>query len=235
MGQALSRSLLHDLFDLARQFIEAEGLGQEMDIGAAVETLAKGLLGIAGNTDDLDLRPVLLNPFNQGGTVHIGHDNIGDQQVDGVPGDVDKLGCGDAAARLQHLVALVAQRPRAEHTHRIFVFHQKHGAGAGKVTVPNSNTPTIAGQITLASFPNEVGLVALGQNLFKETPASGSPTTGNAGTTGFGTLLQGFLETSNVDVVTEITNLITAQRAYEMNSKVIETSDQMLQTANNVR
>ncbi|MBL6934231.1 MAG: flagellar basal-body rod protein FlgG [Alphaproteobacteria bacterium] len=108
-------------------------------------------------------------------------------------------------------------------------------SGQVQVTVPNSNTPTIAGQITLASFPNEVGLVAMGQNLFKETPASGSPTTGNAGTTGFGTLLQGFLETSNVDVVTEITNLITAQRAYEMNSKVIETSDQMLQTANNVR
>ncbi|MBT5374492.1 MAG: flagellar hook-basal body complex protein, partial [Rhodospirillaceae bacterium] len=85
------------------------------------------------------------------------------------------------------------------------------------------------------TFANEVGLVALGQNLLKESPASGSPQTGTPGSTGFGTTLQGFLETSNVDVVSEITNLITAQRAYEMNSKVIETSDQMLQTATNLR
>ena len=107
---------------------------------------------------------------------------------------------------------------------------------SGEVLVDTgTTTPTTAGQIQLATFPNEVGLVALGQNLLKESPASGSAPTGTPGSTGFGTTLQGFLETSNVDVVSEITNLITAQRAYEMNSKVIETSDQMLQTATNLR
>ena len=107
---------------------------------------------------------------------------------------------------------------------------------SGEVLVDTgTTTPTTAGQIQLATFPNEVGLVALGQNLLKESPASGSAQTGTPGSTGFGTTLQGFLETSNVDVVSEITNLITAQRAYEMNSKVIETSDQMLQTATNLR
>ncbi|MBT4769895.1 MAG: flagellar basal-body rod protein FlgG [Rhodospirillaceae bacterium] len=107
---------------------------------------------------------------------------------------------------------------------------------SGEVLVDTgTTTPTTAGQIQVATFANEVGLVALGQNLLKESPASGSPQTGTPGSTGFGTTLQGFLETSNVDVVSEITNLITAQRAYEMNSKVIETSDQMLQTATNLR
>jgi flagellar basal-body rod protein FlgG len=86
------------------------------------------------------------------------------------------------------------------------------------------------GQFQLAAFPNEGGLEQLGGNLLRETPASGSPTTGNPGSTGFGTLQQGFVETSNVNVVSEITNLITAQRAYEMNSKVISTVDQMSAT-----
>lgn len=91
------------------------------------------------------------------------------------------------------------------------------------------------GQITLAVFPNPAGLVATGQNLLQETQASGTPTVENPGTNDAGVLQQGFLETSNVDVVTEITNLITAQRAYEMNSKVIETADQMQQTLTNLR
>ena len=96
-------------------------------------------------------------------------------------------------------------------------------------------TPQNVGQLTLTNFANEAGLEPLGDNLFLETPASGPGVGGTPGTTGFGTILQGFLETSNVNVVSEITNLITAQRAYEMNSKVIETSDQMLQTLTNMR
>lgn len=91
------------------------------------------------------------------------------------------------------------------------------------------------GQLNLAAFSNEAGLLAIGDNLFLETPASGAPTTGTPGSTGIGTIQQGFLETSNVNVVEEITNLITAQRAYEMNSKVIETSDQMMAVLNNIR
>ncbi len=91
------------------------------------------------------------------------------------------------------------------------------------------------GQIQLAVFPNEAGLEAQGDNLFLQTAASGHPVTGNPGSPGFGTVMQGFIETSNVNVVTEITNLITAQRAYEMNSKVITAGDEMLSTLTNLR
>lgn len=91
------------------------------------------------------------------------------------------------------------------------------------------------GQFTLATFQNPAGLESIGANLLKETSASGAPTTGVPGAAGFGRLQEGFLEASNVDPVQEITNLITAQRAYELNSKVIETSDQMMSTVNNVR
>lgn len=92
-----------------------------------------------------------------------------------------------------------------------------------------------AGQIQLAIFANEAGLQAEGGNLYTETPASGSPTTGNPGADGFGSILQGFLETSNVNAVEEISNLISAQRAYEMNSKVIQTSDEMMGTLTSLR
>lgn len=92
--------------------------------------------------------------------------------------------------------------------------------------------PASAGQVQLATFPNEAGLEAIGDNLFLLTPASGTETTGVPGSTGFGTILQGFLETSNVNVVSEITDLISAQRAYEMNSKVIQTADEMSSTVN---
>jgi flagellar basal-body rod protein FlgG len=91
------------------------------------------------------------------------------------------------------------------------------------------------GTIQLAIFPNETGLEAQGDNLLLQTAASGSPVTGNPATPGFGSVMQGFVETSNVNVVSEITNLITAQRAYEMNSRVITTSDQMLSTLTNLR
>lgn len=91
------------------------------------------------------------------------------------------------------------------------------------------------GQIQLALFTNEGGLDAIGGNLFLETTASSSPTTGNPQDSGFGSIQQGVRENSNVNVVEEITNLITAQRAYEMNSKVIKASDEMMSTANQLR
>lgn len=91
------------------------------------------------------------------------------------------------------------------------------------------------GQIQIATFQNEPGLQSIGDNLMLETPASGAPVTGNPGDTGFGTLLQGFLETSNVNAVEEISHLISAQRAYEMNSKVIQTSDEMMGTLSQLR
>ena len=110
-----------------------------------------------------------------------------------------------------------------------------NASGQVEVKIDGTVTPTVAGQLQLAVFPNEAGLLAIGDNLFLETPASGTAGTGNPATTGVGALQQGFLETSNVNVVEEITNLITAQRAYEMNSKVIETSDQMMATISNIR
>lgn len=95
--------------------------------------------------------------------------------------------------------------------------------------------PQNVGQITIAIFANEGGLEAIGDNLYLETPASGQAQVGVPGAPGFGNLMQGFIETSNVNVVAEITALITAQRAYEMNSKVITASDEMLSTLTRLR
>ncbi len=96
-------------------------------------------------------------------------------------------------------------------------------------------TQTNVGTLQIATFVNEAGMEAIGDNLFMETTASGTPTTGTPDSTGFGSILQGYLETSNVNVVTEITSLISAQRAYEMNSKVIQTSDEMLNTVTSMK
>lgn len=91
------------------------------------------------------------------------------------------------------------------------------------------------GQLELATFPNEAGLEAIGNNMFTETQASGAPILDNPDAEGFGSILQGYLITSNVNAVTEITELVSAQRAYEMNSKIISTSDQMLSTINQLK
>ncbi|RDH84710.1 MAG: flagellar basal-body rod protein FlgG [endosymbiont of Galathealinum brachiosum] len=105
----------------------------------------------------------------------------------------------------------------------------------GTVTVltGSNTTPTQIGSVQLADFVNPAGLQPEGDNLFTETAASGSPTNGTPGLTGLGTLLSGSVETSNVNVVEELVNMIETQRAYEMNSKVISTTDQMLQYVNN--
>ena len=91
------------------------------------------------------------------------------------------------------------------------------------------------GQLQLASFISEAGLEAMGDNLFKETQASGQPVVATPGEPGFGTISQGFLEASNVNPVSEITALITAQRAYEMNSRIVKAADEMLQTTSQLR
>jgi flagellar basal-body rod protein FlgG len=96
-------------------------------------------------------------------------------------------------------------------------------------TVAGNVTPQTVGQLELTVFPNPAGLNSVGSNMFLETPASGTPQTGVPGSPGYGTIQQGYLETSNVNSVDEITALITAQRAYEMNSKVVTAADQMLQ------
>jgi flagellar basal-body rod protein FlgG len=109
-----------------------------------------------------------------------------------------------------------------------------NSSGQVQATVPGQINATIVGQLSLSLFPNEPGLLATGNNLLVETAASGTPQATTPGANGSGTIQQGFLETSNVNVVSEITNLITAQRAYEMNSKVVEASNQMSQTLTNM-
>ena len=102
--------------------------------------------------------------------------------------------------------------------------------GQVQATIPGQTAPQVLGQLELDRFPNEAGLAAQGSNLFLQTQSSGAPAAGVPGTAGYGTIQQGYLETSNVNPVEEITSMITAQRAYEMNSKVIKTTDEMMQT-----
>lgn len=110
-----------------------------------------------------------------------------------------------------------------------------NASGEVLTKLPGQTNYANQGQIQLAIFANEGGLEATGDSLFMETESSGTPTTGNPNEEAFGKLEQGILENSNVDVVEEITRLITAQRAYEMNSKVIQTSDEMMSTVSNLR
>lgn len=102
------------------------------------------------------------------------------------------------------------------------------GQGLVQALLPSQAQPQDVGQIQLARFVNKTGLESLGDNLFVETPASGPAIDGNPGTEGFGNLQQAYLEEANVNAVTEISSLIAAQRAYEMNSKVVTAADQML-------
>jgi flagellar basal-body rod protein FlgG len=102
--------------------------------------------------------------------------------------------------------------------------------GQVSVIVAGATTPTVLGQLTLTRFINKAGLLPIGDNMFTETPASGPPQDGLPATDGMGDVQQGNLEQANVEAVTEISDLISAQRAYEMNSKVISATDQMLQS-----
>jgi flagellar basal-body rod protein FlgG len=110
-----------------------------------------------------------------------------------------------------------------------------NASGQVLAKIDGTVTPQNVGQIQTAIFLNESGLEAVGDNMFLESPASGAAQLANPGQPGHGTLLQGFLETANVNVVAEITNLISAQRAYEMNSKVIQTSDEMMANVNQLK
>ena len=101
--------------------------------------------------------------------------------------------------------------------------------GVVTAKLPGNPVPQQVGNIELANFINAAGLEPLGQNLFAESLASGNPLTGAPGSAGLGTVMQGLVETSNVNVVQELVTMIQTQRAYEMNSKAIQTSDQMLQ------
>jgi flagellar basal-body rod protein FlgG len=101
--------------------------------------------------------------------------------------------------------------------------------GVVSATVPGTTEPTQIGQITLANFVNPAGLIALGDNLYQETTASGVPSEGTPGEEALGKLKQGALEGSNVQVVEEMVDMIAAQRTYEMNTKVLTAADNMMQ------
>lgn len=107
--------------------------------------------------------------------------------------------------------------------------------GTVSVTQPGSATPTEVGQLTGVNFSNPSGLRSEGQNLYKETQSSGAPTTGLFSENGFGRLNQGFIESSNVSIVEEVVNMITGQRAYEASSKGVQTADEMLNQAINLK
>jgi len=107
--------------------------------------------------------------------------------------------------------------------------------GIVEVTTANSPDPQQIGQLEIASFINPAGLEAIGDNMYLETPASGSPTTATPGSPGLGTVMQGYLELSNVNAVEEISALIVAQRAYEMNARVITAADEMMQSTTQLR
>jgi flagellar basal-body rod protein FlgG len=110
-----------------------------------------------------------------------------------------------------------------------------NAAGGVEARLEGQVGPVDLGQLELATFANDVGLEAIGNNFLIETPASGAPNIAAPGTEGFGDLLQGFIESSNVNPVAEITALITAQRAYDLNSKVISASDEMMNTVAQLR
>jgi len=107
--------------------------------------------------------------------------------------------------------------------------------GTVSVTVPGQETPSEVGQLQGARFPNNAGLRSIGKNLYEETQSSGTPTTGNFAENGMGRISQGFLESSNVSIVGEVVNMITGQRAYEAASKGIQTADEMLSQAINLK
>ncbi len=107
--------------------------------------------------------------------------------------------------------------------------------GIVSVRLQGDAEPVEIGQIELSRFSNPAGLKSIGSNLYEQTESSGEPTIGTPGQDGLGLIRQGYLEASNVDVVQEMVNLITAQRAYEINSKMVTTSEDMLQVANNLK
>ena len=115
-------------------------------------------------------------------------------------------------------------------------------AGTTSVTISSDGTVTTTGgtgtqtfQVQLTRFANPAGLQAIGRNLYTQTNASGSPETGNPDENGYGSLQQGYVESSNVKVVEEMVNMIVAQRAYEVNSKAVQSADEMMQISNNLR
>ena len=134
--------------------------------------------------------------------------------------------CGGVGYAVQIPVSSYDKLPTVGGEVKLLTYHHVNG---------QDGTQLAQGQIQLYDFVNPAGLESIGRNLFRVTPSSGDPVSATPGTNGLGTLAQGFLEMSNVNVVEEMVAMIVAQRAYESNSKTIQTADTLLQLANNVK
>lgn len=136
----------------------------------------------------------------------------------------------DATGRLVTATGNIVQPPITVPTDTLTMSIGSDGT-VSVLTASSPNTPKVLGQIHLASFPNQEGLLSVGNNLWSETVASGPPALGAPGSGVLGTLQQANLELSNVDVSTELTNLVTTQQAYSANSKIVTTTNQMVVSA----
>ena len=198
---------------------ETSQLPTGLQVGLGVQTLAtsrsfaQGSLSQSGNTLDVAIQG---NGFFQvtmpDGT--LGYTRDGSFQVDSQGRLVTAAGLPVAAGVT---IPVTAQS--------VTISSQ----GAVTATVAGSSTPAQLGTITLANFINPAGLSPAGGNLYQESASSGQPTVGNPGANGMGSLMQGYTESSNVNVVQELVSMIQTQRSYEMNSKAVQTADQMLQ------
>ncbi len=215
--------------DLMYETVRSSGVSQQAGAGIVPEGGKLGLGVKLSAIRDIHLQGVLNNTGNQ---LDIALNGSGWFQVIGANGETLYSRAGafnlneDGQLVNIHGNLLEPQITVPENSINITI------ASTGQVfaSLDGELTPTELGQITLSNFANEAGLEPLGDNLFAQTEASGTAVQGVPGETGFGTVNQGYLEASNVDAIKEITEMIAAQRAYEMNSKVIQAADDMSST-----
>ncbi len=214
-GMKSSRAEFAEIYASSAGALGGTNVGLGVEVGAVAQQFSQGTLSITGN--DLDLAITGEGFFKilmPDGTYQYTRD--GTMQQDATGRIVNAQG-----NPLQPTITI------PQNSTGLTVNAQ----GQVSVTLPGSSTTsTIIGQIGLTRFINKAGLQPVGSNLYTDTPASGAPQDGLASAEGYGTLTQGSLEQSNVDVVSEMSNLIAAQRAYEMNAKVISAADQMMQS-----
>lgn len=220
--------------DLLYLDIERPG-SQSSDTGTIVPTGIQIGAGVkAGSVYRIDTQG---SPTQTGNTLDVAIDGAGYLQVLLPTGETAYTRAGNLSMNAQGQVVtqdgyqIIPQITIPQGSTNITISQ----AGQVQVTTPGASAPTVVGTMQLASFLNTAGLEATGDNLFMETSASGAPTVGVPGVNGLGTLMQGYTESSNVDPVTEISSLIVAQRAYEMNSKVVTSADQMLSTTSQMK
>ncbi len=215
--------------DLMYETVRNNGVSQQAGVGLVPEGGKLGLGVKLSAIRDIHLQGVLNNTGNR---LDVALNGTGWFQVIGVNGETlySRAGAFNLNESGQmvniHGNLLEPQITIPENSPNITIT----STGQIFASIDGAIVPTELGQITLSSFANEAGLEPLGDNLFAETEASGTAVQGVPGAVGLGTVSQGYLEASNVDAIKEITEMIAAQRAYEMNSKVIQAADEMSST-----